>query len=395
MGWIALVGFGGIRPLVAQSGLTGYVGSEARFFFADPLFAAQPRRLSMSAKLQPEYTLTLGDHVTLRGIAVARLDQSDPKRSYVDLREALVQWDQGLLTVRLGINTVFWGVTESRHLVNIVNQTDYLDDLDGDEKLGQLMALVTYDAGDLGVIDLFAMTWARRGKYPSREGRPGVPNPVLDESSVYESNHNEWNVDVAVRWSHSLKQVELALNYFQGTSREPELMPSGSAAQPTLLPHYALIRQAGLELQWTRGDWLWKAESLVRSGQGPTFAAVTGGFEHTTVGLFGSAMDLGAILEYSYDGRDNLTFNMYDNDLFGALRLSFNDVQGTEVLVGVLQDLKSGVTLGTIEASRRLSEGWRVELVGRLFRADVEGDPVYWFRRDDYVQVVLEYYFQL
>ena len=207
----------------------------------------------MSAKLHPEYTRPLGDHLTLRGIAIARLDQSDPERSYADLREALVQWDKGIVTARLGINTVFWGVAESRHLVNIVNQTDYLDDLDGDEKLGQLMAMVTYDGGSLGLIDLFAMTWARRQKYPSREGRPGVPTAVLDELSVYESNHNEWNVDLAVRWSHSLREVEWALTYFHGTGREPELMPSGSTSQPTLLPQYPLISQAGLELQWTRG----------------------------------------------------------------------------------------------------------------------------------------------
>ena len=104
-------------------------------------------------------------------------------------------------------------------------------------------------------------------------------------------------------------------------------------------------------------------------------------------------MDLGAILEYSYDGRNDLTYNLYDNDLFLGLRLSFNDVQGTEVLAGVLQDLKSAVTLGSLEASRRLGEGWRAQLVGRLFRAGVDEDPVYWFRRDDYVQVTLEYHF--
>lgn len=348
----------------------------------------------MSAKLQPGYKLTLGDHVAFRGIGLARIDQSDPARSYVDLREALVQWDRGALTARVGINTVFWGATESRNAVDIVNQTDYLADLDGDEKLGQLMPLITYDWGDLGLIDLFAMTWARRQEYPSDQGRPGVPVMVLDESSVYESRHDEWNVDVAVRWSNSLGEVEWAVSYFHGTAREPELVPGASAAQPTLLPRYNLIRQAGLELQWTRGDWLWKAESLVRSGQGPAFAAVTGGFEHTTTGLLGSAMDLATIIEYNYDGRDNLTFNMYDNDVFGGLRLSFNDVQGTALRAGVLQDVRSGVALGTLEARRRFGEAWRVELVGRLFRANVDVDPVFWFRRDDYLQADLEYHFQ-
>lgn len=383
----------GPSRLAAQWELVGSAGTEARVFFADPLAEVQPGRLSTSAKVQPELTIGLGDDITLRGIALARADQSDPQRSYVDLREALVEWLPGRLTARVGINTVFWGVTESRHLVNIINQTDYLDDLDGDEKFGQLMALGSYDAGGLGLFDVFVMTWARPQMYPSREGRPGVPVRVLDDSPMYESEHGEWNVDVAARWSPSLGEVYGALSYFQGTARDPQLVPGGSIDEPTLRPRYDLIRQAGLEVQWTRGAWLWKAESIVRSGQGPTFAAVTGGFEHTTFGLFGSALDLGTILEYSYDGREDLTYNIYDNDVFGGLRLSFNDAQGTEVLTGVLQDVEDDVTLATLEAGRRLGRGWRVELMGRLFHSGDGQDPVYWFRRDDYVQVSLEYRF--
>jgi hypothetical protein len=149
-----------------------------------------------------------------------------------------------------------------------------------------------------------------------------------------------------------------------------------------LRPRYDLIWQWGLELQGTLESWLWKAEAMARSGQGPTFAAVTGGFEHTTFGVFGSAVDVGAILEYSYDGRENLTYNVYDSDVFGGLRLSFNDASGTELLAGVLQDTGAGVTLGSAEAGRRLGDGWRVEVAARLFRADSPEDPTYWFRRD-------------
>ncbi len=371
----------------------GQAGVEVRLFPVDPLADAQPRWVSASVKLQPELTLPLGDRVVLRAIARARADDSDPSRSYVDVREARADWHREAVSVSVGINTVFWGVTESRHLVNIVNQTDYLDELDADEKLGQLMALVTYEAGDLGIFELFAMTGARAQLYPSASGRPGVQVTVLDDSPSYESRRGQWNADAAVRWSHGRGNVNWALSYFQGTARDPELVPAGTPVDPAVRPRYDLVRQAGLEIQWTRGSWLWKAESIVREGQGPTFAAITGGFEHTTYGVAGSPLDLGAIIEYSYDGRDNLTFNIHDNDLFGGLRLSFNDVRGSEVLAGVLRDLDSGVTLGKIEASRRLAEGWRVELIGRLFRSDSDDDPVYWFRRDDYVQAALEYYF--
>ena len=39
----------------------------------------------------------------------------------------------------MGIDKVFWGVIESRHLVDYINQTDGVEDVDGEDKLGQPM----------------------------------------------------------------------------------------------------------------------------------------------------------------------------------------------------------------------------------------------------------------
>jgi hypothetical protein len=70
-----------------------------------------------------------------------------------------------------------------------------------------------------------------------------------------------------------------------------------------------------------------------------------------------------------------------------------NDVHGSEVLVGALVDVESGVTVGQLDASRRVGDRWGLELSGRPFSAPDRQDPVYWFRNDDYVQTVLEYHF--
>lgn len=382
------------RPLSGQDAtLFGYAGAESRFFFSEPAYPGQPAHANLSVVAQPGGTFVLGERVVASGLVRFRLDQSDPHRSYADLREAVVQFDHGPSTLRLGVNTVFWGTTESRHLVNIINQTDFLDGWDGDEKYGQLMGLLTHDLGRYGLLDVFLMSWFRPQRYPSGEGRPGVPVTIWYDRPIYESGQERWNVDWAARWSHALGQLDWALSYFRGTSRQPQLMSEESGSETVWVPRYDLIDQGGLELQWTRGAWLWKAESIVRIGQGPSFAAVTLGFEHTTFGAFGGDMDLGAILEYNYDARDNQTINIYDEDLFGALRLSLNDVQGTEVLVGALVDVQSGVTVGQLDASRRLTDRWALELTGRLFSAADDEDPVYWFRQDDYVQLLVEYHY--
>lgn len=371
----------------------GTLGAELRGFLEEPLTTLQPRWVSTSAVIEIEGAAVLADDVTFRAIALGRLDESDPERTYADLREAMLQWSSRDVIVSLGVNTVFWGVTESRHLVDIVNQTDYLADLSGDEKLGQLMAEASVYTGDVGVLDLFVMTASRAQRYPGPEGRPGVPLAVAYESTVYEAGWDRWNLDVAARWSVSLGRLDGAVSYFRGNARTPQLFPDGTPTAPTLRPSYDLIDQVGLEAQWTQGSWLWKAEAMARSGQGPSFAATTFGFEHTRFAVFGSNADLGTILEYSYDGRDDLTYNIYDSDVFAGFRLALNDTGGTELLTGVLQDLDGDATIASFEASQRIGDRWRVELLGRYFDARSEEDPTWWFRRDDHVQALLRYYF--
>jgi len=373
--------------------IRGFVAVESRTFFSDPLSPVQPTRHSLATVLQPEFSAELSDRVFFSGIVRARVDQHDRERRYVDAREASLQVDAGPIAATLGISTVFWGVTESRHLVNVVNQTDYLDDLDGDEKFGQLMALLSHDAGKVGFFDAFVMSWFRSQRFPGRRGRPGVPLPVLDDDPLYGSSRGPWSVDLALRWSHSRGGFDWALSQFRGTSREPELLPEGAAAQPVLRPRYSLIDQTGIELQWTRGDWLWKAEGMLRRGQGPTFAATTFGFEYLYAGALESDADLALFLEYSYDGRDNLTFNWYDNDAFGGARLSLNDVPGTEISFGILWDVESDGAVVSAEASRRVRDAWKLEFTAQALGGHGAADPLYWFRADDHVRFALEYHF--
>ena len=45
---------------------------------------------------------------------------------------------------RVGVGKVFWGVTESQHLVDIINQTDLVENIDTEDKLGQPMLETTW-----------------------------------------------------------------------------------------------------------------------------------------------------------------------------------------------------------------------------------------------------------
>jgi hypothetical protein len=99
-------------------------------------------------------------------------------------------------------------------------------------------------------------------------------------------------------------------------------------------------------------------------------------------------------MEYQYDGRENLTNVVAQNGLMIGSRLVLNDISGTQILAGVIQDLDfSNVRSGFIEASSRINDNWKWRLDARLFSSDELAELSYLMRRDDYVQFSLEYYF--
>ena len=79
------------------------------------------------------------------------------RRTHADLREAYFlifgEIGDGEWELRVGIDQVFWGVTESQHLVDVVNQIDLVEHPNGVSKLGQPMVNITWssDWGDSGV----------------------------------------------------------------------------------------------------------------------------------------------------------------------------------------------------------------------------------------------------
>ncbi len=377
-------------PVAAQTDLSGSVALELRAFPWAPAFPGQPDDRfygSLSANLRLAHDLP-GGHDRLVFAPFLRLADAGDGRGHVDLREAywLHRGDGWSLTA--GIDKVFWGVTESRHLVDIVNQTDGLEDIDGEDKLGQPMVALSF-SGDYGTLDLYALPWFRPLELPAFPARLGGPVPIL--SPTYDPGAGPSRVDFAVRWSQTFGDVDLALSYFNGKSREPRLLPVPGG----LTPHYDLIGQAGLELQYTAGDWLWKLEAIRRTGQGPAFWAVTGGFERTLYGVGGSGVDLGLIVEYSRDGRNPALApaTIYDNDLFLGGRLALNDVSATSLMGGALIDTRNDSRVYLVEGQRRLGDNWRLSVEGRFFTGSSPTDPSAPIRSDDYLQLSVERFF--
>ena len=270
-----------VFPLIAEAydtRLSGFVGAELRGFVDDARFDSQFDGLQPSLIVQPEFTLFPQDSDDqFNFIPFARLDSRDSRRTHFDVREAYWLHVSDEWELLAGVNRVFWGVAESRHLVDIINQTDLVEDLDGEDKLGQPMINLSAQR-DWGALSLFVMPWFRERTFPGKNGRLRFPL-VTDGDPDYQSSDKQHRPEVALRYSHYIGAWDFGLAYFNGTSREPRFLLNSNATR--LVPFYDLIKQVGTDVQFTHEGWLWKFEGLWRAQHGDHFLATVGGFEYT------------------------------------------------------------------------------------------------------------------
>lgn len=374
-----------------------------------------------------------------------RYDAQDDARTHGDVRELYYQVIADDFEFRLGARRVYWGVTESRHLVDVVNQSDFVENIDNEDKLGQPMmnlALVR----EIGTLDLILMPYQRARTWPGVDGHPRLPLPVDAHEARYETTRAQSHLDYAARYAGSFGPLDVGLAYFDGTAREPRLLPClrqgsrdangdpvpGTEAEancdfdipqsplpsdvlavlaqlgidPTaaeaaafvgnlvLVPSYDRLRQVSLDAQYVTGSMALKLEALRRQQQERwTWAAVTG-VEYTIGDVWASGADIGLLAEYLYDERDEFLGVLTDDELFAGTRIALNDVAGSQLLAGVIASRRDfGNRLYGIEASRRLTDDWRLALESRLFAAMSEDGVEAFLEDQDFAMVTLERFF--
>ena len=401
-----LVAGGAAGIEIADHQLSGRLAVEGRWYYQDGDHPGQESHAG-GFVVEPKFYVEDAQGRSLTVAPFFRYDAADPRRTHVDVREAylllLGEIGEGELELRLGADRVFWGVAESRHLVDIVNQTDVIEHPNEEAKLGQPMVHLTW-SGDAGVVELFALTYHRERTFPGRSGRLRSRFVVDDQRVSYESAAGEWHVDLAARYSHNFGPLDLGLSVFEGTSREPCL----GCLPPTvdrngellLVSHYGQNRQFGVDAQLTIEAWLFKLEVIHRTGARnqagleQDYAAFVAGGEYTFNGIFGSPADLSLLAEWNHDGRGEQATNVFDNDVFLGARLALNDVQSTEFVASVLGDVDHSTRSLVVELNRRLSDQWSLHIEGVVILGVDKADRThYQTRRDSFIELQVTYNF--
>lgn len=301
-----------------------------------------------------------------------RLDQHDGERSHADVREAFYRYTARDFEWRIGVHQVFWGVLESAHLVDTINQTDFVEDIDGEAKLGQPMVNLAWFS-PVGTIDLFLLPTFRERTFPAEDGRPRPLLPVDTDAARADDDR----MGGAIRYFNSFGRLDAGLYWFRGASREPRFDTafdgceiaisavfndtplSGTATcaeaeelagttpppgltieelrvavdNPRFVPVYDRVDQAGVDLQYVTGALSLKAEAIHRHARDYHFSAAGAGLEYTLYDRFGYGYDLGLLAEYLYDNRGRLPRQVAD----AAAQLS----RDGEVSFGSLDELQA------------------------------------------------------
>lgn len=392
----------------AEISVTSQLDFESTGYFADSKISANDTRTNQSLSFRTELYSEINDEQSITFKPFVRWDENDDERTHADVRELIWNKVADEYELKAGIGKVFWGVTESQHLVDIINQTDGVESLDGEQKLGQPMIQLLIER-DWGNLDLFVLPYHRERTFVGKDGRLGAGVDYAD--AIYESSNEENNVDVAARFYTYIDEFEYAVSLFHGNSREAAL--GFDAVNGEVLPYYSLISQLGLEMQYLTEGWAWKFEGIVRDGMpenlangfavlydgvnltvadSETYFASTAGFEYTQVGIWDTRIDLGWVVEHLYDSRgEGASSTAFENDVLLATRWAANDSASSTLLAGVITDYESGDYTLSLEGNTRLLQNMVLTVEARVFKPDDESN-LWGFRDEDFVKLTFSYY---
>lgn len=296
--------------------------------------------------------------------------------------------------ITLGKAKQYWGIMETRNLVDVINTTDYLQGYNSSEKLAQNMLKIGIPSTS-SQIDLYLLEGGEPRQFYEEPTR-FEPLQVVDDPRYSEHTSNS-DIDLAARYWYYDDNLEVAFTLFKGTTRTPLIIEEGGKN----FPYYYEIFQQGLELLFVDDRTLYKLEAVSIKGDGndDDFVGASVGVEYA-ISRFYKKSDLTLVGEYHVDDKDpqSAMVSFDDYVMLGGL-MSFNDVYLSTFSAGVTflrDDLDH--YFYTLEGDIGLHEKVRLKVSGTF--AGGETIPAYIENEDnppakplEFISLSLEYAF--
>ena len=243
---------------------------------------------------------------------------------------------------------------EAWNPVDIINQSDFVEDFQGEVKLGQPGSLVTLQL-DKATVSFFATGVARGRRFGRDDDRLRVlPAAVIDQ----QFDGGRWSPTGAVRAEMPIGPVNVAVSQFLGTAREPVLTPViGPAGLAGFRAFYDQISQTSVEADLVLGDSVIKTEFIhQRTDQGTSWGGGVG-IETSFNKIAGGPGDPTVYAEAYADSRSHeAALTPFQRDVFLGARYTLNDTRDTLLELRHTHDLEWRSDLLELRASRRVFE---------------------------------------
>lgn len=295
------------------------------------------------------------------------------ERRYLYLNEFYLSRTYEFYKFALGKRIVYWGELEGYNITDIVNRKNYLlDPFEKGEKLGSWSFAATKYFGD-NSIEIGLKFYEEDQQYPDYASpyyplSLGYDEELLSEKSRYSPS---FYLSYAFSTDENIESENRVI-FWHGYDMKRYFILLG---QRTLSQYAYRVNKALFLSHIVYDDMIFKFEGsytdVIDDMQMSDYWQWSVGTEKSFYDIAG--IDVTLYTEYyRYDYKDNEKIKnvdiseIYNNDLFLAMKLNFNDTGSSEIKAGMLYDFENGEKLFKVEAKTRIKDSF--VLHGELLR---------------------------
>ena len=321
---------------------------------------------------------------TLEYDLIGRKSQNDEGKNIVEPRQFFIGRSIGEVDVYIGNRQLFWGVAESKNVVDFVNQKDAAAGRSSENKLGAPSVSLEFYLSDAEFQYVYMPVFRER-TFNDEFAHPGLGLSLNDAD--FSDEKGFYGGDHAFRYSNSLGDLDFGINGFYGTAREPIISVDGNNSATPYYPEYKAV---GVDLQYTSDNTLYKAEVAIGEQDVTDTTAYVVGIENTLYSVGHSNWDLGIIVETQYDDRPQAISPRFD---VAGLRLIANNANDTNALLLYFQDEARKQKSYVLQFSHRLRNGFTLEVEYTEFYSSDAALPFHNLMDDTSLQIGVGVYF--
>lgn len=288
------------------------------------------------------------------------------ERRYLYVNELYITKEYEEYRFSLGKIIKYWGELEGFNIADIFNQKNYLfDPFDKSAKLGSWAFLASKYLED-DVIEFGIKFYEEDQKYPDNLS-PYYPFGSMNYDDDLILSDSKYKPTFHLSYSFSTEELlesETKLIFQHGYDNKRYFIPID---QSTLAQYAYRMNRYLLLSHIVYEDTIFKMElsytDVISDDKISDYAQLSFGAEKSFYDLAGSDLSLYAeYYRYIYfddEKIENVDISeIYNNDIFLALKLNFNDVGSSEFKSGILYDVKSKEKVFKIEAKSRIKDSF-------------------------------------